>query len=214
MTKDHPHSITRTWGKTWGNRHDYLPAAGHDLLLPGYDLLTRLMGMRPAYGALVAQAGLFDGANVLEIGCGTGNLTMAAKRATPGAELTGVDPDPRALARARRKARGLAGIRFEQTYAQDLPYPDGSFDRVLSSMMLHHLDPDPKAAAVAEAFRVLRPGGSMHVVDIVGHHGAVVQEADAIPELLRSSGFQSAELGSRRLRLVAPVNFYRGIRPL
>jgi ubiquinone/menaquinone biosynthesis C-methylase UbiE len=208
MTKDHPHSVTGTWH----NRHDYLPAAGHDLLLPGYDLLTRLLGMRSAYRALVDQAELYDGAQVLEIGCGTGNLTLMAKRAEPGADVTGMDPDPRALARARKKARRLSGLCFEQGYAQKLRYGDGSFDRVLSSMMLHHLDPDAKAAAMAETFRVLRPGGSVHIVDMVGHRRAAAHEVDVIPDLLRASGFDRATLGSRRLRMVGPVTFYRGLR--
>jgi ubiquinone/menaquinone biosynthesis C-methylase UbiE len=210
MSKDHPHSET----KNWVNRHDYLPAAGHDLFLPGYDLLTRLLGMRPVYDALVAQVDLFDGAQVLEIGCGTGNLTQRLKQAQPGAKLTGMDPDPRALARAGRKVGHAPGIRFDRGYAQELPYADGSFDRVLSSMMLHHLDDDVKAAAVAEAFRVLRPGGSVHVVDIIGPHGASAQDGSVIPGLLRSSGFESAELGPRRLRFVGPVHLYRGVRPL
>ena len=208
MTKDHSHSVTRAWG----NRHDYLPAAGHDVLLPAYDLLTRLLGMPPAYDALVAQAELHDEARVLEIGCGTANLTIRAKRAHPGVELTGVDPDPRALARARRKAQGLSNVRFEKGYAQELPYADGSFDRVLSSMMLHHLEADVKAAALAEAFRVLRPGGSLHVVDIVGHHLSVAHDVDELPALLRSTGFEYVAGGSRRLRLVGQVGFYRGIR--
>jgi ubiquinone/menaquinone biosynthesis C-methylase UbiE len=210
MTKDHPSSVTRSLG----NRHDYLPAAGLDFLLPGYDLLTRVLGMRPVYDALVAQAELFDGAKVLEIGCGTGNLTTKVNRAQPGALLTGIDPDPRALARARRKARLAAGIQFDQGYAQDLRYADGSFDRVLSSMMLHHLDDDVKEAAIAEAFRVLRPGGSIHVVDVIGHHGAAAHDGSVITDLLHSSGFEGEVLGSRRLRLVGPVSFFRGVRPL
>ena len=208
MSKDHPHSATKS-------RHDYIPAAGFDVFLPGYDLLTRVLGMRPAYDEFVAQIELFDGADVLEIGCGTGNVTQRLKRARPGAQLTGMDPDPRALARAGRKFRGTAGVRFDRGYAQEVPYGDESFDRVLSSMMLHHLDDDVKAAAVAEAFRVLRPGGSMHVVDMVGHHAASAHDGSVIPALMRASGFASvAELGSRRLRFIGPVHFYRGIRPL
>jgi ubiquinone/menaquinone biosynthesis C-methylase UbiE len=206
MTKDHPHPLTK-------HRHDYIPAAGHDLFLPGYDLLTRVLGMRPVYDEFVSQVELFDGAQVLEIGCGTGNITQRLKRAQPGAQVTGVDPDPRALARAGRKLRTAADIRFDRGYAQELPYADESFDRVLSSMMLHHLDDDVKGAAVAEAFRVLRPGGNMHVVDIVGHHAA--PGGAAIPALLASSGFESvSELGSRRLRFFGPVRFYRSLRPL
>ena len=209
MTKDHSHSVTGAWG----NRHDYLPAAGHDLLLPGYDLLTRLLGMPPAYDELITAAELHDGAQVLEIGCGTGNLTMRAIRAHPGVELTGIDPDSRALDRARRKAGDLVGVCFEQGYAQELPYADGSFDRVLSSMMLHHLDDGVKAAAIAEGFRVLRPGGSIHIVDVVGHRVPVAHDADVIPGLLRDSGFEYTAGGSRRLRVIGPVAFYRGIRP-
>lgn len=185
------------------------------MFLPGYDALTRLLGMRPAYDELVAQIELFDGVRVLEIGCGTGNVTQRLKRARPGAQLTGMDPDPKALARAGRKFRNASGVRFDRGYAQEVPYADESFDRVLSSMMLHHLDDDVKAAAVSEAFRVLRPGGSMHVVDMVGHHAASAQDDSVIPALLKASGFESvAELGSRRLRFVGPVHFYRAIRPL
>jgi ubiquinone/menaquinone biosynthesis C-methylase UbiE len=160
MTEHRPHSVTHTRG----NRHDYLPAAGPDAFLPAYDLLSRLLGMHKNYHALIAQAELQSGQKVLEIGCGTGNLTIRAKQAQPAADVIGSDPDPKALARAQRKARQISGIRFEHAYAQTLPFGDGEFDRVLSSMMLHHLDEDVKAAAAAEVFRVLRPGGRLHIV--------------------------------------------------
>jgi ubiquinone/menaquinone biosynthesis C-methylase UbiE len=153
MTEHHPHTATR--------QHDYIPAFGKDALLPFYDLLTRVLGMGGSYGTLVAQAELADGLRVLEIGCGTGNVAVRVKRADPGADVVGIDPDPLALARAQRKARGLSGIRFERAYAQELPFADGEFDRVLSSMMLHHLDDDVKAGAAAEIHRVLRPGGTL-----------------------------------------------------
>ncbi|MBF6332820.1 class I SAM-dependent methyltransferase [Nocardia transvalensis] len=224
MTEHHPHSITRTMG----NRHDYLPATGHDLLLPGYDLMTRLLGMPAVYDTLLAQAGLADGHRVLEIGCGTGNLTLRAKRSRPAAEVIGTDPDPRALARAQRKARGVSGIRFERVYAQQLPYGDAEFDRVLSSMMLHHLDPEAKAQAAAEVLRVLRPGGRLHVVDIGGAVGpedgwsgrrlrhnrhAVGNLGEAIPRLLRETGFDCTEVASQRKRFIGRVTYYQAVRP-
>jgi ubiquinone/menaquinone biosynthesis C-methylase UbiE len=209
MTKDRPHSVAATWG----NHHDYLPAAGHDRFLPAYDLLTRVLGAPPVYDQLIAQAAVFDGARVLEVGAGTGNVTLRAIRAAPGADVTALDPDPRALERARRKAAGRSGVRFERGYAQQLPYADGTFDRVLSSMMLHHLDHDVKSAAVAEAFRVLKPGGEMHVVDIVHAHGRGQTAADEVPELMRESGFDCSVTGTRRLRFVGPVQFCRGVKP-
>jgi ubiquinone/menaquinone biosynthesis C-methylase UbiE len=219
MTEHRPNSITR---------HDYLPAFGKDALLPFYDLLTRVLGMGKVYDTLVAQAELADGLRVLEIGCGTGNVTVRAKRAHPGTDLTGLDPDPLALARAQRKAGGLTGIRFERGFAQELPYTDGEFDRVLSSMMLHHLDEDVKAAALVEVHRVLRPGGRLHIVDIGGHttvhHGLAARWTkknphvagnlgDAIPRLLGSVGFECTEVGTRRSRLIGQLTFYRATRP-
>jgi ubiquinone/menaquinone biosynthesis C-methylase UbiE len=220
MTEHRPHSATR--------EHDYIPAFGKDALLPFYDLLTRALGMGKFYDALVAQAELGDGLRVLEIGCGTGNVTTRVKRAAPGADVIGTDPDPLALARAQRKARGLTGIRFERAYAQELPFADGEFDRVLSSMMLHHLDEEVKAGAAVEIYRVLRPGGQLHIVDIGGHatahHGlaarwtkdnphAAGNLGDAIPRLLRSVGFEVAEVGTLRHRLIGQLTFYRATRP-
>ncbi|WKG03446.1 class I SAM-dependent methyltransferase [Mycolicibacterium sp. HK-90] len=197
MTEHHPHFLA--------NRHDYVPAAGHDALLPGYDLLTRVLGMNQVYDALVAQAGLSAGQRVVEIGCGTGNLTVRAKAACPGAEIVGTDPDPRALRRAERKAKSLAGVRFERAYAQELPFDDGEFDTALSSMMLHHLDETTQAAALCELFRVLKPGARAHIVDVRG---------DALPRLLRAAGFDCATAGSGRLRLAGQVTRFRATRPV
>jgi len=184
--------------------------------------------MGRSYDTLVAQAELADGLRVLEIGCGTGNVTVRVKRDEPGADVVGADPDPLALARAQRKARGLTGIRFERAYAQELPFADEEFDRVLSSMMLHHLGDDVKAGAAAEIHRVLRPGGTLHIVDIGGpmtaHDGFAARRmlrsphisgslGDAIPRLLRSVGFDCTVVASRPHRLVGRLTFYRAVRP-
>jgi ubiquinone/menaquinone biosynthesis C-methylase UbiE len=184
--------------------------------------------MQKGYDDFVAGAELADGLRVLEIGCGTGNVTIRVKRATPGSDVVATDPDPRALARAQRKAQGLTGVRFERAYAQELPFADGDFDRVLSSMMLHHLDDDVKAAAAVEMYRVLRPGGIVHIVDIGGPMTAsdgfmarrmlrnphiVGSLGDAIPRLLRSVGFDARVVASRPQRFIGRLTFYRGIRP-
>ncbi len=208
--------------------HDYLPAAGHDALLPGYDLLTRLFGFHRVHDKLIGQAELAGAQRVLEIGCGTGNLAIRAKKSHPSIDVIGSDPDPLALRRARRKAFRLSGIRFERGYAQRLPYGDGEFDRVLSSMMLHHLDSDAKTAAAAEIFRVLRPGGQLHLVDMGGgmtaHDGlsarlvlhsahAAGNLGDAIPRLLRKAGFDCTEVATHRKRGVGRLTYYRATRP-
>ena len=164
---------------------------------------------------LLAQAGLRTGQTVLEIGCGTGNLALLAKADEPGATVVGLDPDLAALARAWRKARrrGLT-VQLDRGYADALPYPDASMDRVLSSLMLHHLPEPEREQALREVVRVLRPGGEMHVVDIaehahghgIGHrHGvAHLLEAvgDSLPEALRRVGFTAViETGSQSTRM-------------
>ena len=127
----------------------YLPAAGHDWLLPLYDPVVKLLGSESAHRQLLEQAGIRPGHRVLEIGCGTGNLALLVKRLQPGAEVVGLDPDPKALARARRKAeREVLSVQLDRRFADMLPYPDGSFERVLSEHGAAAL-PDPPIALPA-----------------------------------------------------------------
>ena len=92
-----------------GHHRTFVPAAGRDWLLPFYDPLQKLLGADAALQALIEQASLEPGCKVLDIGCGTGSLIALMGRACPGAEVVGIDPDPKALARARRKAE-RAGV--------------------------------------------------------------------------------------------------------
>jgi|SRR5579883_453492 ubiquinone/menaquinone biosynthesis C-methylase UbiE len=230
MTKHRPTSATAT---TTEDRHDYLPAAGRDSLLPFYDLFTAALGVAKLHRRLIDQAELADGQRVLEIGCGPGKLSLRAKRMHPGIQLIGSDPDPRALALAQRKARNLKGISFERAYAQRLPYPDASFDRVLSSLMLHHLDDDDKAATAAEIQRVLRPGGSLHLVDFTQQahaHGAhdihaflarrVLKSGhvahsggEEIVHLFTAAGLECTQTATRRHPIMGQYNYFRATRP-
>jgi ubiquinone/menaquinone biosynthesis C-methylase UbiE len=206
----------------------FLPAAGHDWLLPLYDPLNRLLGEERIKGPLVEQAALQPGHRILDIGCGTGSVTLLAKHRQPGADVLGLDPDPKALARARAKAeRAGLDVHFEQGFASELPFEDASFDRALSSMMLHHLSPEEKAAALRELARVVVPGGSVHVLDFgpargrlakllahMIHRADEIAEnlADAIPGQLRGAGFDDAAEITFRKTLIGTLCYYRGTR--
>ncbi|HZS55486.1 MAG TPA: class I SAM-dependent methyltransferase [Bryobacteraceae bacterium] len=145
---------------------NYLPAAGRDWALPLYDPLIKLLGAEAAKRVLLKQAGIRPKQRVLDIGCGTGTLAILVKKLHPDVEVTGLDPDPKALARSKEKARrARVSIRFDQGFSEELPYPDGSFDRVLSSLMLHHLKSTGKEQTLREVRRVLAPGGSLHLLD-------------------------------------------------
>jgi ubiquinone/menaquinone biosynthesis C-methylase UbiE len=144
----------------------YLPAAGRDFLLPLYDPLVKLLGADRARRKLFDQAAVQPQHRVLDIGCGTGTFAVAVKGWLPNADVVGLDPDPKALVRARRKsARASASIGFDQGFANALPYPDASFDRVFSTLMFHHVPPEAKLPTMREVRRVLKPGGSLHLLD-------------------------------------------------
>ncbi|MDS4016068.1 MAG: class I SAM-dependent methyltransferase [Candidatus Accumulibacter sp.] len=149
------------------NEPGYVPALGFHALTPFYDFIvgttTRELTFKTA---LIAQAGISPRHTVLDLACGTGTLSIWAKQACPDADITGLDGDPAILAQARRKAEraGLA-MRFDRAMSDALPYEDAHFDRVLSSLFFHHLEPEEKQRTASECFRVLRPGGEFHVAD-------------------------------------------------
>ena len=147
----------------------YIPAAGHDWCLAFYDPILKLLGLDAARRALLDQAAIRPNHRVLDIGCGTGSLIILIKRLYPDVDVVGLDPDPKALARARRKAeRAGVSLQFHQAFSDELPYPEASFDRVFSSFMFHHLEPDEKEQTLREIRRVLKPGASLHMLDFGG----------------------------------------------
>jgi ubiquinone/menaquinone biosynthesis C-methylase UbiE len=183
----------------------FLPAAGRDCALPLYDPLLKLLGVDKARRPLLEQAELHPGQRVLDIGCGTGTLVVLTKRLYPEVEITGLDPDPKALARAKNKAR-RAGIvaRFAEGFSDELSYPDGTFDRVFSSLMFHHLHGDEKLKTLAEARRVLVSGGSLHLMDFVEPEA---NEKGWRAHLHRANGHLKENEESRVLALLREAGF-------
>lgn len=147
----------------------FIPALRFEALTPAYDAIVRLTTReRAVKRALLDAARLAPAARLLDVGCGTGTFAIAAKRRHPHLQVVGVDPDPSVLTRARDKARReRVDVTFIVGSATCLPFPDGAFDRMTSSLMFHHLVPAQKRSAAAEARRVLGAEGELHVADWV-----------------------------------------------
>jgi ubiquinone/menaquinone biosynthesis C-methylase UbiE len=147
----------------------FIPALRFDRLTPLFDYVAAVaVRDRAIKRRVIARAALAGGEDVLDVGCGTGTLAIAAARAAPGVNVTGLDADPAILELARRKAAGTPGaaIGFDQAMSTALPYPDASFDVVLSTLFFHHLPDEAKRETAAEIVRVLRPGGRLVVGDL------------------------------------------------
>ncbi|WP_448625133.1 class I SAM-dependent methyltransferase [Geodermatophilus sp. URMC 64] len=210
-------------------QHGHLPPMGREWLLPLYDPFTRLLGVRRLHEHLAETAAVRPGHRVLEIGCGTGNLALLVKARCPEATVTGIDPDLPALAIATRKSRRRRlPVRWDVGSAAELPYADGSVDRVLSSLMLHHVPDGQKARAIAEVHRVLRPGGELHLLDFGGprrsHASVLLRRAQAdtrlrgqweegIADLLRGAGLTEVAVTGRFTKLGSPITAYRAVNP-
>jgi ubiquinone/menaquinone biosynthesis C-methylase UbiE len=208
----------------------YIPALRFHRLTPLYDPLLRWVMREEVFKKqLVKQANIQPGQRVLDLGCGTGTLTILIKQIHPGAEVVGLDGDAKVLAIAREKAvKSGVDITWDQSMAFQMPYPEGSFDRVLSSLVFHHLSSENKRRTLAEICRILRSGGVFYMVDfgtpgntwsrIVSPIMAKLEEATdnfkgLLPVMMQQAGFQQVTETTRYATLFGTLSLYAGQKP-
>jgi ubiquinone/menaquinone biosynthesis C-methylase UbiE len=146
---------------------NYIPALSYNWLTPFYDTAVKWTVREAAFkGQLIEQAAIQGQDKILDVGCGTATLTIAIKKAYPGAEVTGLDGDPKILGIASQKAqRAGTEIKFIEGLSSEMPFPDQYFDKVVSSLFFHHLNRASKEQTLLQIRRVLKPGGLLHIAD-------------------------------------------------
>jgi ubiquinone/menaquinone biosynthesis C-methylase UbiE len=146
----------------------FIPALRFKRLTPLFDAVAAVFVRDSAIKRrVIERAAIARGEAVLDLGCGTGTLAIAAARAAPQVSVTGLDADAAILRRARKKAADAGvEIAFDEGRSTELPYADASFDVVLSTLFFHHLADDAKRQTACELVRVRRPGGRIVVGDV------------------------------------------------
>ena len=214
-------------------RSSFVPALRFAWLTPYYDLVVRATTRENSFKrALIAQAHIGAGHEVLDLASGTGTLAIWIKQNQPLANVTGVDGDPSILAIAFRKAQTAnAAVQFDYGLSYHLPYPAARFDRVLSSLFFHHLTWEDKQHTAQELFRVLKPGAELHVADwgrptnflmrgmflfiqlLDGFKNTQDNVSGRLIELFEHAGF--AEVSSRQTfsTIFGTLTLYRAIKP-
>jgi len=211
-------------------RTAYIPAFGYGFLAPLYDFVMQWAMRESTFKPrLMEQARIKKGHRVLDIGCGTATLTILVKKTHPEAEVVGLDGDPKILDIARSKVtKADLDIVLDYGMVFKLPYPDNSFDRVMSSMVFHHLTRENKALTLKEVFRVLKPGGELHIADFgkpqntlmhlislfIGHLEETSDNVKGLlPEILRNVGFEQVEEIARFMTMFGTVALYKAQKP-
>jgi ubiquinone/menaquinone biosynthesis C-methylase UbiE len=172
----------------------------------------------------VDQALIQSGDSVLDVGCGTGEVTLPAKIRAKDGKVYGIDPAPEMIAVARRKAAyKKLDIDFRVGVIESLPFPDASIDVITSSLMMHHLPEDLKARGLAEIYRVLKPGGRLLIADFMRPTGSFLNHIfiaftrhqglksgiEDLQKLLKAAGFNQIVQSDETVLL---IGFVRAIK--
>lgn len=219
-------------GSGGSRKGDFIPALGFGWATRFYDPLVRRTTREYAFKRkLISESGIAGDEPVLDLACGTATLSVGLKRRFPELRVRAVDADPEILGMARTKAleRGLE-IEFGRAFSDELPFADGSFEHVFSTLSFHHLTPRQKKDTIREVRRVLRPGGKFHLADfgrpadpLQNLLGRIVPLIDGrettrdnlrgrLELLLEENGFAKVERTGAFRTVIGTIRLFRAVR--
>lgn len=211
----------------------YVPALRFDWLTRFYDPVVRVaLNEEKFKRRLIEQTRIEAGQRVLDLGCGTATLTIMFKQACPAAHVVGLDADSRVLAIARKKV-AAAGVEIElhEGMAFAPPFGPASLDRIVSSLVFHHLRLEEKRRTLVAAWELLQPGGELHIADWGKAQNALMRVAFLAVQLLdgfestadnvhgrliplmKEAGFDPVTEESREMTVFGTLSLYRAVKP-
>jgi len=211
----------------------FTPALGHTALSGLYDPAIALLTREPLWRSrLLEQVAPSPGETIIDLGCGTGSLTLAMARRAPEARIIGLDPDADILARAAAKADREGGtVRFVQGFARDAAtlLGEGLANKVVSSLVFHQLPMAEKRAGLAASRRALRLGGTLHVADygrqtgvmrllfrlvqsLAGYENTQPNADGVLPTLMAEAGFTQVQVLDVIPTATGSISLYRAVR--
>lgn len=215
------------------NPKNFIPALRYHAFTRFYDTVVRFTTRETMFKtALVKQSVSHPGERLLDLGCGTGTLTMMMAENEAELQVVGVDTDPTTLEKAQKKLSSFGNrVSLQQGFAQQLPFKRDSFVIVVSSLFFHHLTKAQKIETLKEIFRVLKLGGRLHIADW-GKPSSFVQQVlfivvqlldrfettqdsveNALPKLIKDSGF--THIANRHFfpTPLGTIRLFQAIRP-
>jgi ubiquinone/menaquinone biosynthesis C-methylase UbiE len=210
----------------------YLPAMGSHRLTRFYDPFIRLtVREHELKSRLIERANVESGMRVLDLGCGTGTLCIMTKQACPSATIVGLDADPEIIAIARRKAeQAQVAVEWHVGRADDPPFAPESFERIFSTLAIHHLTRVEKKNALVKAYQMLRLHGELYIADFGQPQNLLMRIASVparmfdhkdrlaphlkgrIPQMMKDAGFNAAEQVDNMTTIFGSLRFYRGVK--
>lgn len=211
----------------------FTPALGRSELTSQYDRVIAVMTRERKWRALLLSALVpRDGEVIVDLGAGTGSMAILVKQASPGARVVAVDPDPEVQAVARAKVTSV-GVEIEfVTALGDAPVlPDGTVDKVISSLVLHQCPAAAKTGILANAYRLLRPSGRLLIADyglqrtllmdllfrqvrtLDGFENTRANKNGEIPAMISAAGFERVEELSVTQTPTGSISLYSAFKP-
>lgn len=214
------------------SKQNYIPALKYNWLTKIYNpLVAFTMPEFKFKKALIQQACIENNHKVLDFGVGTATLSLLLKDEYQEAIVNGVDVDDKILKIAAEKIKEQkAEITLTKYDGLILPYPTNHFDRVLTSLVFHHLDKNQKENSLKEIYRVLKPNGELHIADwgkpnnflmrllfylvqfLDGFKTTTDNVDGLIPEYIKNAQFKNGEASKSFNTIFGTLWLYKGIK--